>query len=254
MDKVNELDLFIEKADELISAKYLFAEVKIAGVLKSIACSEVLLGIMQSCLKDFDYESVFETAFVKNDDDPRGEYRQPETAKDMLALVFTVLMMIDSGTIDLADFMKGYFYADGSLFNSFNEFTSKLIKPFKNTVKVIFEGIISGKIKNPKDVLPKSQVETRDLPEDLALDATAVRSVMQMIEEDKNKFISSGLSNEIIADADTLINGIAAALDSGDKKAIKVAFTGYAYFSNPYKKLYLNVEKIRVMLNKGKLI
>lgn len=254
MDKINELDLFLEKTDELISAKYLFADIKIAGVLKAIACSDVLVSMFESCLKGFDYEAVFERAFVKTEDSPIGEYLQPETTKDMLALVFTVLMMIDSGTIELGSFMKGYFYADGSLFNGFNEFTSKFIKPFRNTVKLLFEGIVSGKIKSPKDTKPKIEVETRDLPDDLALDTTAVRSVMQMIEEDRNKFITSGLASEVIADAVTLINGIITALDGGDKTAVKVAFTGYAYFASPHKKLYLNVEKIRVMLNKGNLI
>ena len=52
MNKREELDLFLLRADELIDSKYILASKKIENLLKSIANSETLLSIFKNCLKD----------------------------------------------------------------------------------------------------------------------------------------------------------------------------------------------------------
>ena len=56
MNKREELDLFLLRADEFIDSKYILADVKIVALLKSIAVSDSMVAILKSCLKDFDYQ------------------------------------------------------------------------------------------------------------------------------------------------------------------------------------------------------
>ena len=66
MTKVDELNLFLERADELIDSKYILADVKLASFLKSIASSQTLLALFQNCLSDFDYHVAQKKYFVKS--------------------------------------------------------------------------------------------------------------------------------------------------------------------------------------------
>jgi len=255
MEKVEELDLFLEKADELIETKYIFADVKIAGLLKAVACSDVIVCMMENCLKNFDYDAVFATSFIKSDDDAHGEYRRPDGTQELLALVFSVLVKIDNKTLELSALMKEYFYADGSLFNSFTLFTGEFVKPYKSAVKLLFENIMGGKLKSTsRGVKRTGEVKARRLPDELAVDNAAARAAETLAEEDRAKFLSSGLPDETVADALTLLGGLESALEAGDKAAVKVAFTGYYYFAAEFKKLMLNDERLRVTLKNGKFL
>lgn len=251
MKKEDELNLFIKKADELIESKYIFADVKITGLLKSIALSDVLMCMVESVLNGFNYDEVFARSFVKEGENPLGQYFEPESTKDLIALVFSVLLKIDGKEIDLAHLMKNYFYADGSVFNSYNKFVTEFIKPFKTSVKLLFEGVVSGKIKTNTE---KTVFTKRTLPDDLVMETGAVTEVRKLIQDEKIKLLSSGLRDTVLADAVTLLSGIIAALDSGDKEALKVAFTGYSYFAENYKKFGLKPEWLRLKLERGKLI
>ena len=48
MGKNEELALFVAKADELIDSKYIIADIKILGLLKSIAASDTLVAIFKN--------------------------------------------------------------------------------------------------------------------------------------------------------------------------------------------------------------
>ena len=50
-----EVNNFIACTDELVSASYILADIKIAHVLKSIAVSDVLVALFSNCLDGFDY-------------------------------------------------------------------------------------------------------------------------------------------------------------------------------------------------------
>ena len=48
MNKEKELNLFLERADELIDSKYILADVKLASFLKAIASSDTLLALFKN--------------------------------------------------------------------------------------------------------------------------------------------------------------------------------------------------------------
>ena len=76
MTKREELDVFVERAEELIRSKYILADIKIVGILKAIAASESLSGIVESSLFHFDYEESLKKHFVSSSygSENKGEF------------------------------------------------------------------------------------------------------------------------------------------------------------------------------------
>ena len=69
MEKRDELNEFLAKADELINSKYILADVKIIGLLKTVASSETLIALFKTCLTDYDYEEAKKTYLIKVSED-----------------------------------------------------------------------------------------------------------------------------------------------------------------------------------------
>ena len=159
MDKTEELNTFLARADELIESKYIVADIKIVNLLKSIASSETLLAIFKNCLTDFDFEDAKKKYLVKSEylSSEKGEFILPDSSREILAFIFCVLMAIDAKEIELSDFIKKYFYEDGSYSAGFATFVNAMIKPFRNTVKSITESVIEGKIQDPIEALSEEE-------------------------------------------------------------------------------------------------
>ena len=147
MDKNAELALFIERADELIESKYIIADIKIVGLLKAIAASDTLIAIFKNCMTGFDYVAAQKKYLVKSKylAEGKGEFVLPSSSRDLLAFIFSVLVDIDAKRIDFAQFINKYFYEDGSCSAGYTAFLNSMIKPFKNTVKMLMESVIEGK-------------------------------------------------------------------------------------------------------------
>ena len=112
MTKNEELNLFVEKADELINSKYILADIKIAGLLKSIALSDTLLALFKNCLTDFDFEKAKEKYLVKSPylSSEKGEFVLPPNSRELLAFIFCVLVDIDAKRIVMGEFISKYFF------------------------------------------------------------------------------------------------------------------------------------------------
>ncbi len=263
MDDREQLNAFLEKADELIYSKYIFADAKLAGLLKTVALLPSVLKLMESCLKDFDFEKVFTESFVGSEDNSLiSEYRAPTSTRDMIALVFTVLIKIDSGEIDLGLFMKSFFYGDGSLFNSYTAFIEEFVKPFRNAVKLIFEGLEEGRLgKNTETPAPARQIRQgfavmrkRKLPQSDAVDERAIDLARRLLRNDESALMASGESEERLALALGVTSGFLAALDESDRPRIQAAFAGYKFMCEGMEGVALNAEKIEKILKGGGLI
>lgn len=250
---MNGAEEFIEKTDELIESKYIFADARLAGMLKAAVLSPSVLQLMGSCLKGFDFEKTFTESFSVSENDPQSaEYHAPPVTKDMLALVFTVLVKIDAGEIDLGAFMKTFFYGDGSVFGSYAAFTGQFVKPFRNAVKLIFDGLKES----PSDgqFFPKGAMKARTLPAESAVDEEVLSVVRKLAEKDKSALLSSGMEESKLAYALEVLGGFLSALEESDKERIKTAFAGYMFMCENLKKPDLNAVKIAKILKEGKLI
>ncbi len=250
----NGAEEFLQKADELIDSKYIFADTRIAGVLKAIAASPDMMKLMESCLKGFDFEETFTKSFVASEDAPnRAEYVLPRGTKEMIALVFSVLLKIDAGEIDLGTFMKTFFYGDGSLFGSYALFTGTFVKPFRNAVKLIFDGLQEGNGERETQKNP-GFMKARRLPEEAAVDEEVLAVVKRLVEKDENTLLSAGLEENRLTYALSVLRGFYAALEESEKDRIRTAFSGYMFMSEGLKNPNMNAVKIAKILKEGKLI
>jgi len=240
LTKREELNAFIIRADELMGSQYILANVKIVNLLKTIACSDTLVAIFKSCLTDFDYEGAKSKYFTQSEySSGKGEFVAPTQSRDLLALTFGVLMEIDGGTLDLGDLIGKYFYENGSLFEGYNAFLSGMIKPFKNTVVVLMESVIEGKIQDPIEAVmeeekarseKQKQDEIRQMKEkELAKKSlgNAIKTVRERLTADKKKIRESKLSDTAKTELNLIIDMLANVIDSEDREAINYAFVAY---------------------------
>ncbi len=254
MGKKEELALFLERADEMINSKYILADIKIVNLLKSIAASETLIALFKNCLEDFDYAKAKKTYLVKSPylSEDKGEFVMPESSIELLAFTFSILMDIDSKNIDLYTFLDKYFYVDGSSYSAYSAFLNSVIKPFRNTVKVIVENVIEGKIADPVKEISKKEtqksepeVDKKAAPVDKTATFSAIKKIKGYLLVDKTKVKASkkkdAVKNELLTVVDTLANVI----ESGDKDAINYAFITYKYVAKAHPFLFLGrVRKI----------
>lgn len=245
MAKREELDLFLLRADELIDSKYILASKKIENLLKSIANSETLLAIFKNCLKDFDYEQECERCFIQSDylGENKGEFIQPQSSKHLLALVFSILMDIDAGKIDLTEFINRYFYANGSFYESYDSFAKNMIVPFKSTIKTLMLAVLNGAVADPVEELNK-----KESGEVVDQNEPVYEKIRKAVNEEKEK-ISSKKESDAKNDGLLIIDTFLSAILTKDKEAIKYAFTAYKYTLKSIAPLKNNVSLVEKLIN-----
>lgn len=243
MSKKDELDAFIKSADELIDSKYILADVKIIGVLKSIASSETLLALFKNCLDGFDYVVAKKKYFVKNSylSGDRGDFTLPSSTAELLALVFNVLMDIDTKRIMLSDLLDRYFYGDGSTYSQYASFINSMVVPFKDSVKILMEGVIEGAVQDPVEALSEAEREKVKLSEQLAVEeqrekelsskayGRGVKRAKALLLADKKRIKNSKISDSEKSDLTLVIDMLGNVIESLDKDAIDYAFVAYKY-------------------------
>ncbi len=242
MDKKQELNLFLVRSDELIEGKYILANVKIINLLKSIAGSETLLAIFKTCLKDFSYEKVKSECFTPSKYiSGKYEYASPTVAKDLLALVFTLLMDFDSGKIDFNEFINDYFYENGSYYESYNSFIKKMIVPFKFAVKGLMESVLNGQVADPNEELLKAlsydeeqkvkKDRANEIAELLAMDVEKLKKKIVTVSDGEDERVKGKalLKNVKYEEALFITDTFIKAVNSLDGYAIKYAYIAYKY-------------------------
>lgn len=263
MSTREELNLFLQSADDLIEGKYILADIKIVNLLKSIAVSKTLLALFENCLRNFDYHEAKNRFLVKNKylSDEKGEFVAPQSSRELLAFVFNVLMDVDSKRVSLGDFVNKYFYEDGSFSSAYNNFISAMIKPFKESVRIIMEGVIDGKLQDPLEALveaeereakEKAEQERRD-KENLELSKKAygesVLKIKEILLADKTKIKESKKTDLEKKEIILIIDMLANVITSEDTDAIDYAFTAYKYMAKVYKfSFFGKIKKISKLL------
>ncbi len=263
MTKREELELFLERCDELVDSKYIIADVKLANLLKSVACSETLLALFKNCLADFDYYGAQKKYFVKNPhmSSDKGEFVLPPNSRELLAFIFTTLVELDSKHIDLGEFLIKYFYVDGSYSASYDAFITSMVKPFKNTVKMLMDSVIDGKLQDPIEALNEEEQrrekekKDRDLKErherELLKKAygASVKVLKEILLVDKKKAKTSKMSEKAKKETVLVIDMLANVLESEDKDAIEYAFIAYKYVAKAHPiVLFRRISKVEKLL------
>ncbi len=245
MTKREELDLFLEKSQDLITSKYILADVKLANFLKVIAMSETLLALFQNCLTDFDYLLAQKKYLVKtqNVSSDKGEFILPPNSRELLAFTFTLLVDIDSKRINFGEFLNKYFFIDGSSFSAYNAFIESMIKPFVSAVKTLVESVIEGKLQDPIEALVEEEKRRAEEKKMREIEArkekellekaygTSLKAIKNLLIEDKKKIGKSKLSETEKEEVILIIDMFANVIESEDKDAINYAFIAYKYLA-----------------------
>lgn len=262
MTKREELELFLERCDEFIDSKYILADVKLASLLRSIASSNTLLALFQNCLNGFDYYGAQKRYLVKNPHvtTDKGEFVLPPNSRELLAFIFTTLVEIDGKRIDFAEFLSKYFYVDGSFSASYDAFITAMIKPFKNSVKMLMESVIDGKLQDPIEALTEEEErrekeqKEKELLEKKEKEllkktyGTSVKAIKELLLADKQKIKTSKLKDVAKEEIILVIDMLANVIESEDKDAIEYAFIAYKYVAKAHPFAFFmrvkNVEKL----------
>ena len=253
MTKREELDLFIERADDFANSKYILADIKIVNLLKTIASSDTLLALFKNCLTDFDYYSAQKKYLVKSQylGANKGEFILPPNSRELLAFVFNILMDIDAKNIDLAEFLDKYFYVDGSFSSGYEAFINGMIKPFRNSVKMLVESVLDGKLQDPIEALVEEEsrrAKQKEIDEDNKRKqeelskktyGESVKLIKELLLLDKSKIKKSRLDQAKKQDATLVVDMLANVVDSLDKDAVEYAFVAYKYMAKTYKMMFL---------------
>lgn len=259
LERKQELDVFLLRCEEFIESKYILANVKIVNLLKAIASSETLLSIFRACLTDFNYEATLEKCFKPSRYiSGKFDYVSPDKAKDLLALVFNLLMDFDSGKIDFNSFLNENFYSSGSFYESYDLFIKKMIVPFKFTVKSLTEGVISGTVSDPaeeilrsvltEDEVKKVSPEVKDATDLLNEDIEKLKGKLNQLKnengEDPGLTEAETAKKEKLEEAVFVTETFVAAINSGDKSAIKYAYIAYKYTIKAVLPIFNSSKKI----------
>ncbi|MBE5733736.1 MAG: hypothetical protein E7347_01650 [Clostridiales bacterium] len=250
MDKREQLQLFLERCDEFIDSKYILADVKLANLLKAIASSDTLLALFQNCLTDFDYFGAQKKYLVKSQhlSSDKGEFVMPPNSRELLAFIFNVLVDIDAKRINLNDFLNKYFFVDGSCSSSYDAFINAMIKPFKNSVKILMDSVIEGKLQDPVEALTEEEErrarekEEREQTEQREREllkksyGASVKNIKELLLVDKQKIKASKLKEDVKEEIILIIDMLANVITSEDKDAITYAYVAYKYMvkSKPF--------------------
>lgn len=258
-----ELDLFIERADDFIESKYILADIKIVNLLKAIASSETLLALFKNCLTDFDYFEAKKKYLVKNrfQGGDKGEFILPPNSRELLAFIFNVLVDIDNKNIDLGEFINKYFFVDGSFSSGYDAFVNAMIKPFRNSVKILMENVIAGSLQDPVEALveeenkriQQAELEKKNAEKEKALMQKAygasVKAIKQLLLEDKQKVKAKKLTEEKKKEITLVIDMLANVVESEDADAIEYAFVAYKYVAKSYKCIFFGrIKRLTVLL------
>ncbi len=263
MTKKEELALFAEKAEELITSSYILADVKIVGVLKAIAQSETMLAIFKSCLSGFDYAGAQKKYLVRNKylSEDKGEFVIPPTSRELLAFVFNILVDIDAKNLDLSAFINKYFYVDGSFSSAYAAFISQMIKPFCSSLEGIMQGVIEGTVQDPvealteeearkvkeKELAEKEEAKEKDMLEKSY--GQSLKEIKNLLLLDKTKIKEARADEETKREMLLIVDMLGSVLDGADKDAVDYAFTAYKFCAKSHPILFGGrVKKIEKLL------
>lgn len=129
--KADGLGEFLTACGNLKNCKFVVAETKIAALLKAIADNKQLYSMFSAALYGFDYKQAFSDCICT------GGFALPTEPKKAIALVFRILLDIDTGKMSLQKFLEAYFYSV-SLNESFARFCLEVVTPFETYCKTTY--------------------------------------------------------------------------------------------------------------------
>ncbi len=216
--KTNGFGEFINACEDLKNCKFVLAEGKIAALLKSIADNKQIYSMFGAALIDFDYKNVFTDCVVGSG------FVLPSDPKTAIALVFRILLDIDSGKMTLQNFLEAYFYSE-SINESYARFTLEIVSPFETYCRMFFVRADAPEdlLEADNDIAQAYDSVNDKFKDDLKADALGcVASLIETAEK-----VITGVIDR--AEYTACLNGLIRAIKTRDYDDVISAFLGVKY-------------------------
>ncbi|MCH5165189.1 MAG: hypothetical protein J1G01_02180 [Clostridiales bacterium] len=216
--KADGLGEFLDACEALKNCKFVIAEHKIAALLKAIADNKQLYSMFGTALYGFDYKVTF-TESIGN-----GVFSLPSEPKKAIALVFRILLDIDSGKMSLQNFLEAYFY-NTSINESYARFCLEIVAPFEKYCRSMFAQSDKITLAAERDGDPALAYENVNGKFRVNLKADALNCVAAL-KDIANSAITGAIDR---AEFNACLNGLSHAVKSDDYDNIISAFLGVKY-------------------------
>ena len=241
------LDEFLTACANLKNCKYVLAENRIAALLKTIADNRQLYSMFSAALYGFDYHQTFSESIVGR------SFVLPSEPKTAAALVFRILLSIDSGVMPLQKFLQAYFSGDArneayAINESFARFTLEIVTPFETYCKMLYAQMLSSPtgVFGEDTLAQNYELDNSKFNEELKADAlNALVTLADIAEQtignivDRDEFIEcvSGLQRALRADdGDNIVSSF-----FGVKFAVAYFFGSSESVSAIFKKIEYDI-------------
>lgn len=242
--------VFSERMTELEKGKFILSESKIRGVLKCIAATPELLGLIKECLTGFDFDAELKAAKqpVVQEYSNRYSLRPPADKKKFIAFVFCLLAEFDDGKRDLNKFLQEYFYEDGSVFEAYKKFIFTLIKPFRKTVESLFK-------EEDAESEEVAEAEKYFDGDNTAIDNMMIEDLIAKIQDVSTALTSDDALNLVEKrEMIDITEGLGNAIITREARLIKLLWIGFKNTIKSYKALVSKLGELEARLKEYRII
>lgn len=234
--KEQSLNKFIEKADEVINGKYLFAIKKMEEMLLVVSSSKLLFEIFEYCYNGENLEGLKAKYFTPS---AKCTFVMPESEKQAIALCFYVINQITTGEIDFNNFLTVYFPGEGSFLDSYDMFIKYLVMPFRNTVKLVAENVMvaSAIRSNREQNIYKPHIDEYYLV-----------GLATYLEEDRRLVVATGLKDDTAKGLVCVIDAMIKCAKEGCTEMLKPLFIAYKWGVSMMKRVKTHYDDVEEML------
>ena len=188
---LNEINPFIEACDKMIASKFIMIDKRISDVLKSIAKTEMVFGLIKECMLNFNFDKEWRIATAKV-----GYLLPPEEPHKFVAFVFSLLNCIDDKKISASDLLSRFFSKSETSAGPYSDFCESLVVRFKN---LVVARLLNKSEETPVQVKPKIVANMdKDVLARLAFLAKDLKDYVQGLKKVKKSSITKGELLEII--------------------------------------------------------
>lgn len=209
---------FLTKCEELKNCKFIMATTKIKDLLKSIVNSGALYELFNTVASGFDYPAAKQRCFKEGS---RCRVVLPDTVGERLAFIFCLLAEFDRNDINFNAFLQKYYPKDGSFYSSYHLFCDEVIGELEAIICDVFA----------------EELQAEDAPQiaggraSYAVDGGANgASLPLLISAEKEAVAGAPIAQDDKEAANAILDSLADAVRTGDRKLIKSLTCGYNYF------------------------
>ncbi len=252
--RIQSINRFESRMDDLLSSNYILADKKITAVLKSVTASKLFYGLISFCADGYDYVASFNRAFNG------GEFHRPKSDKELIALGFYLFSDFDSKRADLFKLLEAYFPAD-NYDKSYKEFCTEFLAPFKKAAVTAAKAMLEvedeefseyseNSFEGGREVAPEMQTFSSERK----VYSTCYADVQKILYSEREKILNAKIKEDKKTDLNIILGALKDSLVLSDNPQIRVAFLSYKYAVMNFKRIDTEIDELERILKFCKIL